>query len=288
MPFADYFAHAVAGRSVSPGRLAGSPAHAYRARSTTCSRSAASCSAPTLVAPRRSPRRRPSSSRASPASCRASAAWSRTTGASTFELRDGKSPHWTGSRNSPRTFGHFGAAARSSGSTPTRAPRAACSPTALRRLGEGGVAALQRRRAGGPRRRRRRADAGARRTSPGRSSRPPRGHRRDGRRARDRHRRRHLAEVIAGTQHAARAEIALADGQHACEDDVEAVVGLSFRGRGPCRARPLRAPSAARAARASRPAARRAARCGRARAGWPSGGARLVLLSYSSSSLAGA
>ena len=25
-----------------------------------------------------------------------------------FELRDGKSPHWTGSRNSPQTFGHFG------------------------------------------------------------------------------------------------------------------------------------------------------------------------------------
>jgi CubicO group peptidase (beta-lactamase class C family) len=27
-----------------------------------------------------------------------------------FELRDGKSPHWTGARNSPATFGHFGAA----------------------------------------------------------------------------------------------------------------------------------------------------------------------------------
>jgi CubicO group peptidase (beta-lactamase class C family) len=27
-----------------------------------------------------------------------------------FELRDEKSPHWTGSRNSPRTFGHFGGA----------------------------------------------------------------------------------------------------------------------------------------------------------------------------------
>lgn len=27
-----------------------------------------------------------------------------------FELRDGKTPHWTGSRNSPRTFGHFGRA----------------------------------------------------------------------------------------------------------------------------------------------------------------------------------
>ena len=25
-----------------------------------------------------------------------------------FELRDGKRPHWTGSRNSPATFGHFG------------------------------------------------------------------------------------------------------------------------------------------------------------------------------------
>ena len=25
-----------------------------------------------------------------------------------FELRDAKEPHWTGSRNSPRTFGHFG------------------------------------------------------------------------------------------------------------------------------------------------------------------------------------
>ncbi len=25
-----------------------------------------------------------------------------------FELRNGKSPHWTGSANSPRTFGHFG------------------------------------------------------------------------------------------------------------------------------------------------------------------------------------
>ncbi len=25
-----------------------------------------------------------------------------------FEIRDGKRPHWTGSRNSPETFGHFG------------------------------------------------------------------------------------------------------------------------------------------------------------------------------------
>ena len=25
-----------------------------------------------------------------------------------FEIRDGKSPHWTGEANSERTFGHFG------------------------------------------------------------------------------------------------------------------------------------------------------------------------------------
>jgi CubicO group peptidase (beta-lactamase class C family) len=25
-----------------------------------------------------------------------------------FELRDAKTPHWTGERNSPATFGHFG------------------------------------------------------------------------------------------------------------------------------------------------------------------------------------
>jgi CubicO group peptidase (beta-lactamase class C family) len=28
----------------------------------------------------------------------------------TFEIRDGKDPHWTGKRNSPATFGHFGGA----------------------------------------------------------------------------------------------------------------------------------------------------------------------------------
>jgi CubicO group peptidase (beta-lactamase class C family) len=27
-----------------------------------------------------------------------------------FEIRDGKAPHWTGTRNSPATFGHFGGA----------------------------------------------------------------------------------------------------------------------------------------------------------------------------------
>jgi CubicO group peptidase (beta-lactamase class C family) len=25
-----------------------------------------------------------------------------------FEIRDGKSPHWTGTANAPQTYGHFG------------------------------------------------------------------------------------------------------------------------------------------------------------------------------------
>ena len=49
-----------------------------------------------------------------------------------FELRDAKSPHWSGSLNSPRTYGHFGpgpARRRSSGSTPSGNSSALRSPT---------------------------------------------------------------------------------------------------------------------------------------------------------------
>ena len=42
-----------------------------------------------------------------------------------FELRDAKVPHWTGTRNSPRTFGHFGGI----GHVPVGRPR--CSDRAL-------------------------------------------------------------------------------------------------------------------------------------------------------------
>lgn len=44
-----------------------------------------------------------------------------------FEVRDGKSPHWTGGLNSPETFGHFGA----SGSFLWVDPRAGCACAAL-------------------------------------------------------------------------------------------------------------------------------------------------------------
>jgi CubicO group peptidase (beta-lactamase class C family) len=51
-----------------------------------------------------------------------------------FEIRDGKEPHWTGTRNSPRTFGHFG----SSGSFiwVDREADAACAALADRQFGE--------------------------------------------------------------------------------------------------------------------------------------------------------
>jgi CubicO group peptidase (beta-lactamase class C family) len=51
-----------------------------------------------------------------------------------FEIRDAKEPHWTGTRNSPRTFGHFGG----SGSFIWVDPEAgvACAALADRQFGE--------------------------------------------------------------------------------------------------------------------------------------------------------
>lgn len=50
-----------------------------------------------------------------------------------FELRDHKSPHWTGSRNSPETFGHFG----QSGTFLWVDPVAGCACVVLTDLGFG-------------------------------------------------------------------------------------------------------------------------------------------------------
>ncbi len=51
-----------------------------------------------------------------------------------FEIRDGKAPHWTGLRNLPRTFGHFG----QSGSFLWLDPeaRTACASLAARDFGD--------------------------------------------------------------------------------------------------------------------------------------------------------
>jgi CubicO group peptidase (beta-lactamase class C family) len=109
MPFADYFAEAVVRPLGLAGRLTGSPAHGYRGPLGDLLALGRELLEPTLVA----------------AETLAEAASVQFPGLSgvlpglgrmepndwglTFELRDAKSPHWTGSRNSERTFGHFGA-----------------------------------------------------------------------------------------------------------------------------------------------------------------------------------
>ena len=109
MPFADYFLEAVARPLGLTGRLGGSAAHGYTGRLDDVLLLGRELLAPTLVA----------------AETLAEATSVQFPGLSgvlpglgrmepndwglTFELRDAKSPHWTGALNSPRTFGHFGA-----------------------------------------------------------------------------------------------------------------------------------------------------------------------------------
>ena len=108
MPFATYFADAVAAPLGLRGELAGSPAHAYGGPLADLLALGRELLSPTLVAPETIDEAAtvqfpgligvlPGLGRMEPND------WGLT-----FELRDGKSPHWTGTHNSPRTFGHFG------------------------------------------------------------------------------------------------------------------------------------------------------------------------------------
>jgi CubicO group peptidase (beta-lactamase class C family) len=108
MPFADYFAHAVVRPLGLSGRLAGSPAHAYRGPLDDLLALGRELLQPTLVAAETLAEATtvqfpgltgvlPGLGRIEPND------WGLT-----FELRDAKSPHWTGTHNSERTFGHFG------------------------------------------------------------------------------------------------------------------------------------------------------------------------------------
>ncbi|HKU55453.1 MAG TPA: serine hydrolase domain-containing protein [Gaiellaceae bacterium] len=109
MPFAEYFAQAVVGPLGLAGQLAGSPAHGYRGPLDDLLALGRELLAPTLVASETLDEAAtvqfpgltgvlPGLGRMEPND------WGLA-----FELRDSKSPHWTGSRNSERTFGHFGA-----------------------------------------------------------------------------------------------------------------------------------------------------------------------------------
>lgn len=109
MPFEEYFAHAVVVPLGLRGALAGSPAHAYRGPLGDLLALAGELLAPTLVAPETLAE---ATSVQFPGLDGVLPSWGRfepNDWGLTFELRDGKSPHWTGTLASPRTFGHFGA-----------------------------------------------------------------------------------------------------------------------------------------------------------------------------------
>jgi CubicO group peptidase (beta-lactamase class C family) len=110
MPFADYFQAAVVEPLALTGGLHGSAAWGYRGPLDDLLKVGRELLAPTLVAPETLDEATsvqfpgldgvlPGFGRMEPND------WGLT-----FELRDGKSPHWTSAANSPRTFGHFGAA----------------------------------------------------------------------------------------------------------------------------------------------------------------------------------
>ena len=109
MPFAEYLRAAVTGPLGLSRSLNGSPASGYSGTIDDLTLLAAELLAPRLVAPETLTEATtvqfpglvgvlPSFGRQEPND------WGLG-----FELRDHKSPHWTGSLNSPGTFGHFGA-----------------------------------------------------------------------------------------------------------------------------------------------------------------------------------
>ena len=110
MPFADYFRAAIVEPLALAGGLHGSPAWGYRGPLDDLLALGRELLAPTLVAQETLGEATavqfpglagvlPGFGRMEPND------WGLA-----FELRDAKSPHWTSSRSSPRTFGHFGAA----------------------------------------------------------------------------------------------------------------------------------------------------------------------------------
>ncbi|MHB8470236.1 MAG: serine hydrolase domain-containing protein [Gaiellaceae bacterium] len=110
MPFADYLGAAVVAPLGLAGALAGSPASGYRGPLADLLALGRELLAPTLVAAETLAE---ATAVQFPGLAGVLPSWGRfdpNDWGLAFELRDGKSPHWTGARNSPRTFGHFGAA----------------------------------------------------------------------------------------------------------------------------------------------------------------------------------
>jgi CubicO group peptidase (beta-lactamase class C family) len=110
MPFAEYLHAAVAEPLGLVGELAGSPAWGWRGPLDDLLALAGELLAPTLVAAETLAE---ATTVQFPGLVGVLPSWGRmepNDWGLAFELRDGKSPHWTGTLASPRTFGHFGAA----------------------------------------------------------------------------------------------------------------------------------------------------------------------------------
>jgi CubicO group peptidase (beta-lactamase class C family) len=110
MPFADYFRGAVVGPLGLAGHLHGSPAWGYRGPLDDLLKLARELLVPTVVAAETLAE---ATAVQFPGLAGVLPSWGRmdpNDWGLAFELRDAKTPHWTGAQNSPRTFGHFGAA----------------------------------------------------------------------------------------------------------------------------------------------------------------------------------
>jgi CubicO group peptidase (beta-lactamase class C family) len=108
MPFADYFREAVVRPLGLRGSLEGSPAADYVGPLDDLLALGRELLAPTLVAPETLAE---ATTVQFPGLDGVLPGWGRqepNDWGLTFELKDGKSPHWMGSLTSPRSFGHFG------------------------------------------------------------------------------------------------------------------------------------------------------------------------------------
>ncbi len=126
MPFAEYARAAVLGPLGLSRDLRGSPASGYRGTLADLEALAAELLAPRLVAPETL---REATTVQFPGLVGVLPGFGRqepNDWGLGFELRDGKRPHWTGSRNSPGTFGHFGASGTFLWVDPERGAALAC------------------------------------------------------------------------------------------------------------------------------------------------------------------
>ncbi len=110
MPFLEYLRAGVTGPLGLSSHLEGSPAWGYRGTLDDLCRLAAELLAPTLVAPETLDEATTTQFPGLVGVLPGFGRMERNDWGLGFELRDGKQPHWTGARNSPSTFGHFGAA----------------------------------------------------------------------------------------------------------------------------------------------------------------------------------